>query len=136
MLHLVDIYLGAETYNRIRLFYYPGASVVIICFALDDPISLRNVEELWAPEVRAGTEDPTPSIMLVGCKADIRSDPKKPGIMEESEPTGYISADQGREMARRVGASIYLECSAKTGEGVEEVFHHAARLSLRAGSPF
>ncbi|KAG8810009.1 hypothetical protein FRC19_004845 [Serendipita sp. 401] len=34
-------------------------------------------------------------------------------------------------MAERIGAGIYLECSAVTGEGIDEVFYHAARLSLR-----
>ena len=37
---------------------------------------------------------------------------------------------QGLTIAKRIGAKEYLECSALTGEGVREVFEHAARLSL------
>jgi Ras family protein A len=37
---------------------------------------------------------------------------------------------QGQEVKKKIGASIYLECSAKTGEGVEEAFQEAVRLLL------
>jgi hypothetical protein len=33
-------------------------------------------------------------------------------------------------VARKVGAKHYLECSAKTGEGVDEVFRYATRAAL------
>ena len=33
-------------------------------------------------------------------------------------------------MADQVGAYMYLECSAKSREGVQEVFEHATRASL------
>ncbi len=33
-------------------------------------------------------------------------------------------------MAEKIGAVGYLECSAKTKEGVREVFEHAARAAL------
>lgn len=33
-------------------------------------------------------------------------------------------------VAQKIGAARYLECSAKTGEGVREVFEHATRAAL------
>ena len=33
-------------------------------------------------------------------------------------------------MRRKIGAKYYLECSAKTNEGVREVFEHATRAAL------
>ena len=33
-------------------------------------------------------------------------------------------------MAEKIGAKSYLECSAKTKEGVREVFEHATRATL------
>ncbi len=33
-------------------------------------------------------------------------------------------------MAKKVGAVKYLECSAKTNEGVREVFEHATRAAM------
>ena len=37
---------------------------------------------------------------------------------------------QGMAVAQRIGARHYVECSAKTGEGVREVFQHATRAAL------
>jgi Ras homolog gene family, member A len=37
---------------------------------------------------------------------------------------------QGEEVRKRIGAVKYIECSAKTGEGVREVFEHATRAAL------
>lgn len=37
---------------------------------------------------------------------------------------------QGEEVKKKIGAKYYLECSAKTNEGVREVFEHATRAAL------
>lgn len=37
---------------------------------------------------------------------------------------------QGEEVKAKIGAKYYLECSAKTNEGVREVFEHATRAAL------
>ena len=42
-----------------------------------------------------------------------------------------ICEEDGVWLGRRIGASKYLECSAKTGEGVPEVFEAATREELR-----
>lgn len=39
-------------------------------------------------------------------------------------------AFQGEEVRKKIGAYKYLECSAKTNEGVREVFEHATRAAL------
>jgi len=44
-----------------------------------------------------------------------------------------IQADktlQGEDVRKKIGAHKYLECSAKTNEGVREVFEHATRAAL------
>ncbi len=35
-------------------------------------------------------------------------------------------------MAKELGAAMYVECSAKSGEGVPQVFHVAAKLRLQS----
>jgi Ras family protein A len=37
---------------------------------------------------------------------------------------------KGEDVKKRIGAVKYIECSAKTGEGVREVFEHATRAAL------
>ena len=41
-----------------------------------------------------------------------------------------VSSEQGAGVAKEIGAK-YIECSAKTGVGVQEVFHLALRESMR-----
>ncbi|CAJ0752664.1 12310_t:CDS:2, partial [Entrophospora sp. SA101] len=68
-------------------------------------------------------------IILVGCKKDLRFDPK---TIEELRKTSQrpVTTEEGMGVAQRIGAYKYLECSAKTGEGVREVFEHATRAAL------
>ncbi|KAG8832113.1 GTP-binding protein Rho1 [Serendipita sp. 399] len=116
-----------------RLLSYRNASVAIICFGIDNPRSLDRVEELWAPEIKTyfiTKEGWCPPVILVGCKKDVRTDPEELERMYRCGSPEPVSVEMGRKVARRVGAAVYLECSAKTGEGVDEVFHHAARLLL------
>ncbi|KUI57679.1 GTP-binding protein rhoA [Cytospora mali] len=73
---------GQEDYDRLRPLSYPDSHVILICFAVDSPDSLDNVQE------------------------------------------------KGEEVRKKIGAYKYLECSAKTNEGVREVFEHATRAAL------
>jgi len=42
-----------------------------------------------------------------------------------------VTPDEGRAMAEKINAYGYLECSAKTKEGVREVFETATRAALQ-----
>lgn len=42
---LVGKYLGQEDYDRLRPLSYPDSHVILICFAVDSPDSLDNVQE-------------------------------------------------------------------------------------------
>ncbi|KAG8810824.1 GTP-binding protein Rho1 [Serendipita sp. 400] len=100
------------------------AAVAIVCFGINDINSFENAELHWADEVKQYTTAP---IILVGCKSDTRK--ALEGVQERRKKA--VSIEEGKAMAERIGAEIYLECSAVTGEGIDEVFYHAARLSLR-----
>lgn len=43
-----------------------------------------------------------------------------------------VKPEEGRDMANRISAFGYLECSAKTKDGVREVFEMATRAALQA----
>ncbi|XP_036616146.1 transforming protein RhoA-like isoform X2 [Trichosurus vulpecula] len=43
-----------------------------------------------------------------------------------------VKPEEGRDMANRIGAFCYMECSAKTKDGVREVFEMATRVALQA----
>lgn len=43
-----------------------------------------------------------------------------------------LTLKQGEEIRKKIGAYKYLECSARTNEGVREVFESATRAALLA----
>ncbi|AOW03407.1 YALI0D01045p [Yarrowia lipolytica CLIB122] len=120
---------GQEDYDRLRPLSYPDANVIIICFAIDSPDSLDNVQEKWISEVLHFCQGVP--ILLVGCKVDLRNDPK---TIEELRRTSQrpVTTEEGNAVAQKIGAGKYLECSARTHDGVREVFEHATRAALTA----
>ncbi len=42
-----------------------------------------------------------------------------------------VKSEEGRAMAEKINAFAYLECSAKTKEGVRDVFETATRAALQ-----
>jgi len=118
---------GQEDYDRLRPLSYPDSNVILICFAVDSPDSLDNVQEKWISEVLHFCQGIP--IILVGCKSDLRHDPR---TIEELRRTSQrpVTPEEGSAVAQKIGAVRYLECSAKTQEGVREVFEHATRAAL------
>ena len=107
---------------------YPDTSIVLICFSIDSYASTTSVTEKWMPEIRHFCG--RCPIILVGCKKDLRTDSQTlTQLKEEGEKP--VTTEAGRQLAAQIKADAYMECSAKTREGVQEVFVHAARLSLK-----
>lgn len=118
---------GQEEYDRLRPLSYPESNVILIIFSVDFPTSLANVQDKWYPEVAHFCEG-TP-LILVGTKTDLRRDEQTRRMLGAQGQTP-VSPEQGAEVATEIGAK-YIECSAKTGVGVQEVFHLALRESMR-----
>lgn len=64
---------GQEDYDRLRLLSYPDTDVIVMCFSIDLPDSLQNIQDKWIPEVKHFC--PNVPIILVGNKRDLRYDP-------------------------------------------------------------
>jgi len=108
---------GQEDYDRLRPMSYPQTQIFLICYSVDSKMSLSNVKSKWAPEIRHYC--PNTPIILVATKIDLRGDDRK-----------MITASEGKSMADEVKAVGYLECSARTGEGIQGVFDQAIRAVL------
>ena len=100
-----------------------------MCFSIDNPDSLHNIMDKWSPEVKHFC--PKIPIILVGNKKDLRNDEK---IRQELSKLKLepVRNEHGKQMAEQVNAVKYLECSAKTKEGVREVFEEAAKAALQS----
>ena len=119
---------GQEDYDRLRPLSYPDTDVILMCFSIDSPDSLENIPEKWNPEVKHFC--PNVPIILVGNKKDLRNDPQTMRELAKmkQEP---VKPEEGRSMAEKINAFAYLECSAKSKEGVREVFETATRAALQ-----
>ena len=87
---------------------------------------------LWQTELGKHSQA---SCILVGTKIDLREDRATVNAMRQkgNEPVTFA---EGTALAKRIGAATYLECSALTREGIQEVFQEAAMVAagLRLGN--
>lgn len=119
---------GQEDYDRLRPLSYSRSHAVLVCFAVDDRTSFENVRLKWCTEVRHFC--PEVPLILVATKLDLRHEV----VMEcraKGKANTSVSAIDGYRLAEEVGASAYVECSAKTREGIRKVFEVAAKEVLR-----
>ena len=114
----------------------------LIVFSIISPASYANVLSKWRHELLSHrprlfiTQTP---IILIGTKMDLRDDPGTIAKLAEKNLTP-VSFEKGAEMARKIGALKYMECSAKTHEAVKQpgvvgglnvVFDEAIRAVLQ-----
>jgi len=118
---------GSSEYDTLRPLSYPGTDVFLICFSLFTPESCENVLTKWYPEI--STNAPDVPIILVGTKMDLRSKPEAVQSLKDMNQSP-ITTQQGEELARKIGAKKYLECSALTQQNLSLVFEEAVKLVL------
>ena len=119
---------GQRQYDRLRPLSYHCTNVFLLCFSVEQPDSLKNIEEKWANEVKHFC--PKVPIVLVATKTDLRNDDQVKNLKQSNQE--LVQTKQGKEMSKKIGAFAYLECSAKLNEGVKEIFDTAARASLQS----
>ncbi len=119
---------GIPDFDRVRPLSYANVQIVLICFNVDEPQSITNVVEKWNPEIRHFCV--RCAVILVACKIDLRDDPE---IISRLKQQGEkpIKTKTGKKIASKIHADAYVECSARTHQGVQELFTTAARLALK-----
>lgn len=120
---------GQEDYDRLRPLSYQETHVILICYDVTNPTSFENVRIKWVPEVNHFCQEVP--ILLIGCKTDLRMDKERLRRLRaaQQEPITY---NQGEETARQINATMYLECSAKFRENIEDIFKEASTAALSA----
>ena len=100
---------------------YPGTDVFIVCFSVVGRDSFKNVEQKWINEIQHHC--PGQPVVVCGTKLDLRDEP----VHKANNP---VTKEEGEALAQRIGAKCYLECSARTRDGLKPVFEAAVRTAL------
>ena len=97
---------GQDRFHAITRNYFKNAHGIILIYDVTLIESFQNVKN-WIKQVKEEVTDKV-SIILVGNKIDM-------------ENQRVVSKEEGEKMAASYGLKFF-ECSAKTGENVEEIF--------------
>lgn len=101
-----------------RPLSYANSNVFVVCYSIASRTSFENVRDKWVPELRKHA--PNVPILLVGTQSDRR----------ETGATNLISEIEAKKLAKSIKAAGYLECSAKSRDGVKSVFSEAVLVAL------
>ncbi|XP_062117380.1 ras-related protein RABC2a-like [Humulus lupulus] len=103
---------GQERFRTLTSSYYRGAQGIILVYDVTRRETFTNLSDVWAKEVELYLTNQDCVKILVGNKVDRESD-------------RAVSRDEGIALAKELG-SMFLECSAKTRENVEQCFEELA----------
>ncbi|NWW87300.1 RHOB protein, partial [Rhynochetos jubatus] len=114
-------------YRNLRSVFYKDSDVILMCFSVDRPDSQQNLLDYWVPEIKLFC--PTVPIILVATKIELRGDEgtKRKLTTPGNEP---VNTTEGKALAVSIGAYAYLECSAKTKEGVDTALETISQCAL------
>lgn len=99
---------GNSDYDRLRPLSYKNADIFLLCFSVDSQASLDNITAKWLPEIK--THRPDLPYMIVALKKDLRTD---------NDDSDIITYENGKEIANRIGANGYYECSSLETDGTK-----------------
>ena len=102
---------GQENFRSITRAYYKNSVCAMVVYDITNRESFEHVQN-WIEDVK-NQSPKTVLIILLGNKVDLDDDRK-------------VSYDEGNEFATKNGL-LFMETSAKSGVGVEEIFKQSAK---------
>ena len=98
---------GQSVYDKIRSIYYRDAKGAILTYDVNNPVTFKNLDR-WVKELEENCGKVP--VLLVGNKLDLER---------------KVTREEGVEYAMK-HKFMFMESSAKNGEGVEEMFQKLA----------
>jgi Rho family protein len=96
---------GQEEFDRLRSLSYDDTHAIMLCFSVDSPDSLENVETKWVGEIAENC--PGVKLVLVALKCDLRK--RDDDDAEGAEPEKpCIDYEEGLRVAEKIKALRYL----------------------------
>ncbi|XP_047308380.1 ras-related protein RABC2a-like [Impatiens glandulifera] len=103
---------GQERFRTLTSSYYRATQGIVLVYDVTRRETFTNLSDVWAKEIELYSSNQDCVKMLVGNKVD-----------RESERV--VSREEGLALAKEHGC-LFLECSAKTREKVEQCFEELA----------
>ncbi|XP_021908684.1 ras-related protein RABC2a [Carica papaya] len=103
---------GQERFRTLTSSYYRGAQGIILVYDVTRRETFTNLSDVWAKEVDLYSTNQDCVKMLVGNKVD-------------RDTERAVSREEGMALAQEHGC-LFLECSAKTRENVDQCFKELA----------
>ena len=106
---------GQYVFASVRSMYYRDATVALVVFDVTNRDTFDNVSK-WVREAR--DVEPSLAIILVGNKVDL--------TLERD-----VSEKEAEALVARLNLAGYVETSARTGQGINELFKKVVDICLK-----
>ena len=108
---------GQEKYNVIRSMYFQGCVGSLLVYDVTRHESFSAIESKWLKDFKNYVKKEG-AYILIGNKIDL-------------EAQRVVTQEEGENLAKQIGASAFIETSAKFGKNVEEAFKNLVFQILR-----
>ena len=136
---------GQEWFHTFTSSYYRRGNSIVLCYDTTDRVSFEHLRA-WLREVRTYAR-PDCRVMIVGTKTDlanaIKTSAMRQKVTNDSIDCGAVDVDDiwwseredAQAFADELGVPL-LRCSAKSGDGVEELFTQFAESLVKDRTKF
>ncbi len=107
---------GQEKYETVRSMYFQGAKAAIFVYDITRRPTFEEIKNKWYQDFKKDAM-PTAKFVLIGNKKDLQD-------------MRNVTIDEGKALAKEIGAVSFFETSAKTGENVNEMFELIVKAIL------
>ncbi|CAI4034772.1 hypothetical protein SMKI_11G2220 [Saccharomyces mikatae IFO 1815] len=118
---------GQERYKSLAPMYYRNANAALVVYDITQEDSLQKARN-WVDELKNKVGDDDLVIYLLGNKVDLCQEsastepsPESNKGEDDEQKVRVISTEEAKQYAQEQGL-LFREVSAKTGEGVKEIF--------------
>jgi len=108
---------GQEKYNVIRSMYFQGCVGSLLVYDVTRHDSFAAIESKWLKDFKNYVKKEG-AYILIGNKIDL-------------EDQRSVRTEDGQKLAKEIGASSFIETSAKLGKNVEKAFKNLVYQILR-----
>ena len=108
---------GQEMYRSLVQGFYRNTSLALAVYDISNKKSYEGLD-VWFKDLRSHTDQELP-IFVAGNKSDL-------------EGERQVDSNEAKEFSKSNRTKYFTECSAKSGQNVEEIFYEAAKYLYNA----